>query len=152
MTIKEFRKKIKPKIKLIIENQEFFVKEVIKYRFDDGSYYIKCILNDDYIFADDDESNAFILGKDIEMSIQEPFPKTLNFKNKKFTFLYTAHAKAEEVYGEKIFKKGYSESFWDYKASDDSYISLGIIDSNKKRLDMFGKIIKLNDVNIGQIS
>jgi len=30
---------------------------------------------------------------------------------KVFEFMYTAHALAEEIYGEEIFKKGDSESF-----------------------------------------
>ena len=148
MEIKEFRIKVKPGDKLLIEEKEYSVKEVIRYRFDDGSYYYKCHLDNDYTFADDLDENIFILVKQIKVPFQQPFPANLSFDDRKFKFLYTAHAIAEEVQGEEIFKKGYSERFWDYKSDDESYLSLGISDSSKERLDFYGKIISIGDVRI----
>lgn len=148
MDVTEFRSKIKANIRLVIENKEYLVKEVIKFRFDDGSFYIKCFLSDNYVFADDLDENVFLLVKEVKTSFQEPFPKKLDFEGKKFKFLFTAHAIAEEVEGEEIFKKGDSERFSDYKAEDGSYLSLGIIDKTKERLDFYGKIIKKDDVDI----
>ena len=60
MDVIEFRSKIKPNIKLIIENKEYLVKEVVKFRFDDGSFYIKCFLNDNHVFADDLGEKMFL--------------------------------------------------------------------------------------------
>ena len=144
MQVTEFRSKIKPNIKLSADGRDFTVKEVVKFRFDDGSFYIKCFLSDDYVFADDLSENMFLLVKEIKTSIQQPFPQELDFDGKKFKFLYTAHAVAEEIQGEEIFKKGDGERFWDYKAEDDSYLSLGIKDKTNDRLDFYGKII-MND-------
>lgn len=149
MDVIEFRSKIKPNIKLIIENKEYLVKEVVKFRFDDGDFYIKCFLTDNYVFADDLNENMFLLVKEIKTSFQQPFPQGLDFRGKKFKFLYTAHAIAEEIQGEEIFKKGDGERFWDYKTEDNSYLSLGIIDESKKRLDFYGKIIANGDVSFG---
>jgi len=147
MDVAEFRSKIKPNIKLVIENEEYTVKEVIRFRLDDGSFYIKCFLSNNYVFADDLDENMFLLVKEVKTSFQEPFPKELDFQCKKFNFLYTAHAVAEEIQGEEIFKKGDGERFWDYKAEDNSYLSLGIKDKTKERLDFYGKIVAKNNVS-----
>lgn len=146
MQVTEFRSKIKPNIKLSADGRDFAVKEVIKFRFDDGSFYIKCFLSDDYVFADDLNENIFLLVKEIETSFQQPFPQELYFNGKKFQFLYTAHAVAEEIQGVEIFKKGDGERFWDYRAGDNSYLSLGINDKTGERLDFYGRII--NNVSV----
>jgi len=148
MNVAEFRSKIKPNIKLLVDNQEFTVREVIKFRFDDGSFYIKCFLSDDFVFADDLNENMFLLVKETKTSFQLPFPEKLNFDNKEFTFLFNAHAVAEEIEGEAIFKKGDSEKFWDYKATDNSYLSLGINDNTNEKLDFYGKILNNNSVRL----
>ena len=141
MNVSEFRLKIKPNIKLSADGREFTVKEVVKFQFDDGSFYIKCFLSDDFVFADDLNENLFLLVKETKTPFQQPFPQELDFDGKKFKFLYTANAIAEEIQGEEIFKKGDSEKFWDYKADDGSYLSLGINDKTKERLDFYGKIV-----------
>ena len=133
---------------IIVGENEFIVKQVIKFRFDDGSYYTKCFLNDGYVFADDLTSNTYLLVREEKTKFVIPFPKEIIFKKKKFVFLFTAHAIAEETQGEEIFKKGDSERFWDYKSSDSDYLSLGIIDETKKRLDFYGKIIEPNKVRL----
>jgi hypothetical protein len=148
MKVIEFRSKIKPNIKLLVDGKKFTVKEVVKFRFDDGSFYIKCFLSDNYVFADDLNENMFILVKEIKTSLQQPFPKELDFDDKKFKFLYTAHAIAEEIQGEEIFKKGDSERFWDYKTEDNSYLSLGINDNTKEKLDFYGKVVANDAVKL----
>ncbi len=148
MQVAEFRSKIKPNLKLTVEDKEFTVREVVKFRFDDGSFYIKCFLSDDYVFADDLNENIFLLVKETKTQFLQPFPQELDFQEKKFKFLYTAHAVAEDIQGEEIFKKGDSERFWDYKAEDDSYLSLGINDKTNEKLDFYGKIIKNDSVKL----
>jgi hypothetical protein len=148
MQVTEFRSKIKPNIKLSADGKDFMVKEVVKFRFDDGSFYIKCFLNDDYVFADDLNKNMFLLVKEVKTSFQQPFPQKLDFEKRSFRFLYTAHAVAEEIQGEEIFKKGDSETFWDFKAEDNSYLSLGIKDKTNNRLDFLGKIIANDSVKL----
>jgi hypothetical protein len=148
MDVAEFRSKIKPNIKLSVAGKLFDVKEVIKFRFDDDNFYIKCFLSDDYVFADDENENAFLLVKEISTPFSQPFPQELNFEGKNFKFLYTAHAIAEETWGEEIFKKGDGERFWDFKAEDNSYLSLGIKDGGNDRLDFYGKIVAKNDIKL----
>lgn len=141
MEVTEFRSTIKPNLKLSVDGIDFTVKEVVKFGFDDGSFYMKCFLSDDYVFADDLNENIFLLVKEIKTLFQQPFPSELDFEGKKFKFLYTAHATAEEIQGEEIFRKGDSERFWDYKAEDGSYLSLGISDKTNERLDFYGRIV-----------
>lgn len=148
MEIEEFRAKIKPNDTLAVEGKEYIVKEVIRYKIDDGSIYFKCHLGGDYVIADDSDENIFIFVQPVTVPLKQPFPKNLILNNKKFEFLYTAHAVAEEVQGEEIFPKGYSEKYWDYKSDDGSYLSLGVSDSNNKRLDFCGKIVQPQDVDI----
>jgi hypothetical protein len=148
MTIKEFRKKIKPNVEINIESKKFVIKEIIKFRLDDGSFYIKCFLNNNFIVADDEERNIFIFGEELKTPFKDPFPKTLQFQGKDFKFLYEAHAIAEKIWGEAIYKKGYAERFWDYDAKDGSYLSLGFSDISKVRLDLCGKVVNLNDVSV----
>ena len=141
MDVSEFRSEIKPNITLSADGQDFTVKEVIRFRFDDGSFYIKCFLSNDYVFADDLNTNEFLLVKEIKTQFQQPFSQELNFEGRNFKFLFTAHAVAEEIQGEEIFKKNDSERFWDFKAADGSYLSLGIKDGTNARLDFYGKIV-----------
>ncbi len=148
MEVKEFRSKIKPNIKLSVEGRDFIVKEVVKFRFDDGSFYIKCFLSDDYVFADDLKENIFLLVKETPTHFQQPFPPELDFDGKKFKFQYAAHAVAEEIEGEEIFKKGDSERFWDYQAEDKSYLSLGINDNTQEKLDFYGKIVTNDSIKL----
>jgi len=149
MEVVEFREKIKPGLTLRIKDKNLGVKEVIKFRFDDGSHYIKCFLSNDYVFADDLDENIFLLVKEVKTDFQIPFTEDINYKGKKFKFLYTAHAIAEETWGEEIFKRGDSERFWDFAADDGSYLSLGIIDRSSERLDFFGEIVAPKDVSLG---
>ena len=146
MNISEFRKKVKAGKKLYVDDKEFTIEQVIKFRFDDGDFYIKCFLSDGYVFADDLEENTFLLVKEVKTNIKEPFPKNLSYDNKEFDFLYNAHAMAEETEGKNYFKKGESESFSDYEAKDGSYLSLGKLDKTGERLDFYGKTIKPKDV------
>lgn len=142
MQVTEFRSKIKPNIKLSADGKNFIVKEIVKFRFDDGSFYMKCFLTDDL------NENMFLLVKETKTPIQQPFPRELDFNGKNFKFLYTAHAVAEEIQGEEIFKKGDSERFWDYKTEDGSYLSLGISDKTGEKLDFYGKIIANDTVTL----
>ena len=148
MTVKEFREKIKPFSKLSIEGKEFLVKEVVKFKLDDGSYYIKCWLSEDYVFADDLNENTFLLVKEIKTLFVQPFDDELEFDNNKFKYLYSAHAVAQEIQGEEVFKKGDGEKFWDYKAEDNSYLSLGIKDKTSEKMDFYGKIVDNNLVKV----
>lgn len=148
MNVLEFRSKIKPNSKLIVERQSFIVRQVIRFRFDDSSEYFKLFLNDSYIFADDSNENIYILVKEVKTPFQQPFPKELDYNGKHFKFSYEAHAVAEEIWGEEIFKKGDSERFWDYKSEDGSYLSLGINDNTKEKLDFYGKIISSEKVKL----
>lgn len=152
MTVKEFRAKVKPFCKLSVEGKDFLIKEVVKFRFDDGNFYIKCFLGDNYVFADDLNENMFVLVKEVKTLFVQPFAKELEFDAKKFNFLYTAHAVAEETIGEEAFKKGYGETFWDYKSEDNSYLSLGLKDEGEnehaERVDFYGRIIDNKSVEI----
>lgn len=148
MTVQEFRDIVKPNAKLSVEGKDFLIEEVVKFRFDDGSFYIKCWLSDDYVFADDLNENIFILVKEIKTLFVEPFHEKVEYDNKNFNFLFESHAVAEKVYGEQVFKIGESERFWDYKAEDNSYLSLGINDQSGKRMDFYGKIVDNNLVEI----
>ena len=86
MNVLEFRASIKANSKILINDKENLVREVIKFRLDDGSFYIKCFLDGDYVFADDLNENIFILVTEIKTLFQEPFPNKLNFDGKKFKF------------------------------------------------------------------
>lgn len=148
MTVEEFREKVKPFLKLSIEGKEFVIRQVVKFRFDDGTFYIKCWLNDGYVFADDLNENMFLLVRKIKTLFVQPFDENLEFDAKKFKFLYNAHAVAEETAGEEFFKKGEGESFWDYKGENNYYLSLGMKDGEDKRLDFYGRIISPDSVQI----
>jgi hypothetical protein len=148
MEIKEFREKVRPGRELIVEGQSFKVNQVIKFRLDDGSFYFKCYLSDDKVIAEDSEMNVYIFVKPVETDFAKPMPKQLSYDDKSFEFLYEAHAVAEEVYGVGDFKQGESETFWDYKAQDDSYLSLGINDKDQAKADFYGKTIATEFVEV----
>lgn len=142
MKVDEFRKNIKAGSKVIADGCEFFVEQVVKFRFDDGSFYIKCFLSDGFVLADDSNDDFFVLVKEIENNITEPFAESLEYDDKKFSFLFEAHAVAEEIEGKEIFKKGEGERFWDYESNDGSYLSLGVHDQTGERQDFYGKTIE----------
>ncbi|MFA6428533.1 MAG: inorganic diphosphatase [Candidatus Buchananbacteria bacterium] len=148
MNVAEFQTKIKPNLTLSITKQNFIVQEVVKFKLADGRFYLKCFLSDNYVLADDLAKNIFLLAKEVNTPFKQPFAPELDFADKKFKFLYNAHAVAEEIMGLEIFKKGDSESFWDYQATDGAYLSLGVVDQTNKRLDFYGKIITPNQLNL----
>ncbi len=142
MNVEEFRKKIKIDLRIVVDNQIFKIEQLVKFRYDDGSFYIKCYLQNGFVLADDLNDNIFVFVKEIQSDIQLPFSENLEFDGKKFEFLFEAHAVAEEIWGKELFKKSEGEKFWDYKSEDESYLSLGIHDETGKRQDFYGKIIK----------
>ena len=148
MEIPEFRSKVKPGMKLSADGRDFVIREVVKFRFDDGSYYIKCYLNDGYVFAYDLNANMYLLVKEIVTSFKDIKQPALDFNGKKFKFSYSAHAVAEEAWGENFFQKGDGEKFCDYTAEDGSYLSLGIKDKNQERMDLAGEIIAKDSVQL----
>lgn len=149
MDVEEFRNKVNIDCVLIIDKIAYIIKELVKFRLDDGSSYIKCYLNNGYIFADDESENTFLLVKPMKNDIAEPFSKKVKFDGKEFDFLYVAHATAIKTFGDNsYFPQGQSEKFWDYKAEDGSYLSLGINDQTSQRADFYGKIIQPNEFNI----
>lgn len=141
MHVQEFRRKISAGATMIVDGKELDVLEVVLFRFKDKSFYIKCFLSDGYVLADDAQNDAFVLVREITCDVTEPFPKELTFDEKHFTFLFEAHAVAERISGEAIFKEGDSETFWDYESDDGSYLSLGINDQSGERQDFYGKIV-----------
>jgi len=148
MTIENFRQKVAPNSEITVKNKKFTVREIIKFRLNDGSFYIKCFLNDDFIIAEDSDRNVFIFGREVVTSFRDTPPKTVSYEGKNYKFLFEAHGVAEEIWGEEIYKKGYSETFWDFEAKDGSYLSLGIADESKERLDLLGKVTALEEVEI----
>lgn len=151
MNVTEFREKININSKLIIKNSEYKIRELIKFRYDDGSLYTKCYLENDFVFADDLNSNTFLLVKPVNQSLSFPYPKEFSFDGKQFKFLFEAHAVADEIYGEDIFfKKDEGEKFWDYQADDGSYLSLGISDVDQHKADFYGNIIKPEELKVHQ--
>lgn len=89
-----------------------------------------------------------MLVREVETLFQPPFGKALEFDGKQFEFVFEARAAAEEVWGREIFKKGDAEIFWDYKASDGSYLSLGMDEKTQKRADFYGKIVAADEVKL----
>jgi hypothetical protein len=141
MHVQEFRRKISAGTTIIVDGKELDVLEVVLFRFKDKSFYIKCFLSDGYVLADDAQGDSFVLVREINNDITKPFPKELTFDEKTFTFLFEAHAVAERISGEEIFKEGDSETFWDYESEDGSYLSLGINDQSGERQDFYGKTV-----------
>jgi len=148
MNVDEFRKTIQLESIIQINDQDYKIDELVKFKFDDGSYYTKLYLKNGFVFADDDENNMFLLVEPIKTEFKPPYVKTLEFHGKKFNFLYSAHATAEETKGKQIFPQGNSEGFWDYMSEDGSYLSLGIDDQSKEKVDFYGKIIKPEQVSL----
>ncbi len=148
MNVKEFRKKIKSNSKIVIENKEFKIQQLVKFRLDNGDYYMKLFLIGGYVLADDLERNIFILVREIKTDFKEPFPERIIYSNEEFIFTYDAHATAEEVWGVGVFRVGDSEKFWDYETKDGKYLSLGMDDKTGERMDLVGKIVNIDDVEI----
>ena len=134
MRVQEFRRKVKVGATIIADNNEFDILEVVMFRLDDKSFYIKCFLSDGYVLADDADDNSFVLVREVDCDIVQPFPEELKYNDKDFTFLFEAHAVAEHTSGEEIFKEGESETFWGYDSDDGSYLSLGVNDQSGERL------------------
>lgn len=104
-------------------------------------------MSDGLVLADDSNENSFVLVKEIQNNISQPFPKVLDYDGKEFDFIFEAHATAEEIEGKEIFKKDDSETFWDYSSADGSYLSLGINDQSGERQDFYGKIVEEVEIN-----
>jgi len=148
MNVSEFRKKINIKSKVIVEGEEYKIKQLVRFRLDDGSFYIKLFFTDGHVLADDLDENMFIFVKEIDTDFQMPFPREVVYDGKKFKFSYKAHAVVEEVMGVGQFQVNDSEKFWDYETENGDYLSLGMDDKTDKRMDLVGKIVSNNEIKI----
>jgi hypothetical protein len=88
MNVKDFRKKIKPDSIIVIDGKEYKIETLIKFRFDDGSYYIKCYFSNGMVFAEDETENNYVFVEPVETEFGEPFPEKLNFQKKDYNFIY----------------------------------------------------------------
>jgi len=66
MNVQEFREKLKLNSKVVIDDSEFRIKQLVKFRLDDGDYYMKLFFTNGYVLADDLDENMFILVKEID--------------------------------------------------------------------------------------
>ncbi len=148
MNVTEFRAQVQPGATLHVGEQQFTIEQVVTFKMEDGGGYVKCFLNDEYIFADDLAQNIFYLVSKVGVPVTQPFPHKISFDGKEYDFLYEARATAEEVAGKEIYKKGESEQFWDYQAADESYLSLGIEGATGERWDCCGRIVRPEEVNL----
>lgn len=148
MSVTEFREKVQPGKSLLVAGQEFIIEQVVTFKLEDGSSYIKCFLNDEYVFADDLSQNIYFLVRKVDTPFTQPFPNNVQFGAKDLTFLYEAQATAESVVGKEIYGRGETEHFWDYKAEDGSYLSLGIEDQTGERWDCYGRIVLPTEVSL----
>ncbi len=148
MKIEEFREEVNLEHRVLIEDREFEILEIVHFQLDDGSIYIKLFLDDGYVLADNEEQESYILVENVNTYIEKPFPEVLEFDSKRFTFQYSAQAKAIEAHGDEIFTGGDAEKFWDYETRDGSYLSLGIVDNTGKRMDLCGKKISEEELEL----
>ena len=151
MDVKKFREKVKFDSKIIIAGQEYEIEQLIKFRLDDGSFYIKLFFTNGYVLADDLDENMFILVKEIDTDFEQPFPEELVYNGKKFHFTYEAEAVAEEVEGAGKFQVGDQEKFWDYETEEGDYLSLGLDKKTGRRMDLTGKIINNDDLEVSNV-
>ncbi len=148
MNIKKFRQKIWQADNIVINGKKYPLEGIIRFDFSDGNFYVKCFLGGGYVFADDESGDSFLLVKEVKTPFIPPFPERLEFEGKELKFIFEAHAVAREVKGKEIFKIGDAEKFWDYKAADGSYLSLGINDQTGQRLDFYGSIVETSRVGL----
>lgn len=149
MNVTEFEKKININSIIVIKNKKYKIREIVKFRVDDGSSYTKCYLENDFILAGDSSVNSYLLMKPVDQNFSFPYARELIFDNKFFKFLFEAHAIAVEIFGEDtFFKVGEGEKFWDYSGPDGYYLSLGINDIDNHKADHYGLIIKSKDLKI----
>lgn len=146
MRIEEFREEVNLESRVSIDDREFEILEIVRFKLDNGSVYTKLFLEDGYVLADDAEQDVYILVEEMKTHFKEPFSEVLDFDSKKFTFQYNASAVAVEVEGEEIFAEGDSERFWDYESRDGSYLSLGVVDKSGERMDFYGRIIQEDEL------
>lgn len=144
--VKDFRKKLNINSSLKIKGKEFKIEQIVKFRLDDGSSYIKVFLESNYVLADDLDENTFTFLKEIKTDIKME-EKEVSFDGKKYDFSYQTGATAEEICGKEIFAKGDKEIFYDYINGND-YLSLGIIKKTGERADCAGEAILSKDVEI----
>lgn len=148
MQIENFREEVNLENRVLIDEREFEIMEIVRFQLNDGSVYTKLFLDDGYVLADDEEQDVFILVEHTKTEIEEPFSEVVEFDSKRYTFQYSASAVAIETEGDEIFPAGAKETFWDYEARDGSYLSLGIIEETGKRMDLCGRIVQKDEVEL----
>jgi len=141
--VKDFREKLDINSTLRIKGKDFKIEQIVKFRMDNGDFYMKLFLENGYVLADDLEEDIFIFVKEIDVDIE----KEVLFEGKKYEFSYKAATEAEEVIGKEIFAKGAKEVYCDYTHGND-YLSLGLVESTGERMDLAGEVLKGKDIEI----
>lgn len=148
MQIENFKEEVNLENRVLIDEREFEIMEIVRFELSDGSVCVKLFLDDGYVFIEDEQQDIFILMEHTKTEIEEPFPEIVDFDSKKYTFQYSSSAVAIEIEGDEIFPEGAKEKFWNYESRDGSYLSLGVIEETGKRMDLCGAIVEKDDVEL----
>lgn len=154
MIPRDFIKKTRPGNTILIEESKYKVVQKLKWLMliADESYF-KYVLEDkhgkrDYRFVPDAESGRFLLCRFFKNKLIPPFPKKIKLKGKSFNFIYGEWCRVDKVWGERVYKIGDEEIWWDYEDKKNNYLSLGWDEKTGKREDLIGKWISSQKVRI----
>lgn len=148
MNVQEFRDNVNLDSIVKIKNEEFGVEEIIELKTDEGYIYQEVFLDDGSVLIDNLEEELFIVAHQVNLDIEEPFPKNIEFDSKKFEFNSSIYVIVNNVISGDLFSKGDGESVWNYQSEDDKRIIIIIDSDTEERIDLYGDIVLSDEISL----
>ncbi len=156
MTHKELIQKLKPTTKLKIKGEKYtVVQHIVWHQAIAGYPYDKYVLEDETGYQD---YRLFVSGKDAAMGMgkifhhdfEEPLPKELDWKGKKYKQVNSEFCTIIDLEGEDgPYKAGESEFWWDYDSeTGKESLSLGRSWETWEREDLETEYLKMDDIEL----
>ncbi len=148
MNVQEFRNEITLDSIVEIKNKEFGVEEVVEFKTESGHLFQKIFLSDEKVIISNLEEELFILLEQIDLDVDEPFPKNIEFDLENFEFNNVEYAVVTEVNLGDFFSEGDSEGIWNYRSEYDKRIIIFSDSDTEERIDLYGEIIPEDEISI----
>lgn len=148
MNVQEFRDNVNLDSVIKIKNEEFGVDEIVELEAEDKYVFQEVFLDNGNVIICNLEEELFIVANQVNLDIEEPFPKNIEFDLEFFELNNITYATVSDVASGDLFSEGDGENVWNYQSEYDKRIIIISDSDTEERIDLYGEIISTNEMKI----
>jgi len=148
MNVQEFRNSIDLDSIIEIKNKEYEVEEIVEFKTEENHSFQAVFLNQEMIIVSNLEEELFIIANQVDLDIEEPFPKNIEFDSEIFEFSEIIYAGVENVIVGELFNEDDDNSIWYYQSEYDKRLLIFNDPDTEERIDLCGEIVFENEISI----